>query len=74
MNEDPAEALANTEQSNPKASMPESDNGSSTANSSGHDAGEPVVEKSTGPGPPPDGGLKAWLQVVGGFLLVLNTW
>ncbi|KAL8790010.1 MAG: hypothetical protein Q9195_006559 [Heterodermia aff. obscurata] len=26
------------------------------------------------PGPPPDGGTKAWLQVLGGFLLVLNTW
>ena len=33
-----------------------------------------VAEKPAGPGPPPDGGTKAWLQVVGGFLLVLNTW
>ncbi|CAI7607462.1 unnamed protein product [Penicillium palitans] len=24
--------------------------------------------------PPPNGGLKAWLQVAGSFLLVLNTW
>lgn len=27
-----------------------------------------------GPGPPPDGGLVAWLQVVGGFFLNFNTW
>ncbi|KFY86694.1 hypothetical protein V500_07462 [Pseudogymnoascus sp. VKM F-4518 (FW-2643)] len=24
--------------------------------------------------PPPNGGLKAWLQVLGAFLIVLNTW
>ncbi|GAM33426.1 hypothetical protein TCE0_004f00309 [Talaromyces pinophilus] len=28
----------------------------------------------TGPPPPPNGGTVAWLQVVGGFLFVLNTW
>lgn len=27
-----------------------------------------------GPGPPPDRGLVAWLQVVGGFFLNFNTW
>jgi hypothetical protein len=26
------------------------------------------------PGPPPDGGLKAWLQVVMGFLVCFATW
>lgn len=26
------------------------------------------------PGPPPDGGLQAWLQAVMGHLVVLNTW
>jgi hypothetical protein len=25
-------------------------------------------------GPPPDGGLKAWLQVIAGFMLFFNTW
>ncbi|KAL4865953.1 hypothetical protein BDV12DRAFT_210775 [Aspergillus spectabilis] len=31
---------------------------------------------SASPGlpPPPNGGLQAWLQVIGGFLFVLNTW
>lgn len=24
--------------------------------------------------PPPNGGTKAWLQVLGAFLIVLNTW
>ncbi|KAK3702446.1 hypothetical protein LTR37_014912 [Vermiconidia calcicola] len=27
-----------------------------------------------GPGPPPDGGLQAWLQVLAGFCLFFNTW
>ncbi|KKA27276.1 hypothetical protein TD95_005210, partial [Thielaviopsis punctulata] len=26
------------------------------------------------PGPPPDGGLKAWLAVLGGHLIIMNTW
>ena len=30
--------------------------------------------KSNDPGPPPNGGLKAWLQVLGGFMLFFNTW
>ncbi|KAI9801590.1 MAG: hypothetical protein M1825_003269 [Sarcosagium campestre] len=47
--------------------------GSSTT-STDRQPSEPVAEKPAGPGPPPDGGTKAWLQVVGGFLLVLNTW
>jgi hypothetical protein len=25
-------------------------------------------------GPPPDGGLTAWLQVLGGYFLFFNTW
>lgn len=25
-------------------------------------------------GPPPDGGLKTWLQVVGSWVLIFNTW
>jgi hypothetical protein len=25
-------------------------------------------------GPPPNGGLKAWSQVVGAFFLMVNTW
>lgn len=28
----------------------------------------------SGPGPPPDGGLEAWLQVLGAFFLNFNTW
>ncbi|KAF2719374.1 MFS general substrate transporter [Polychaeton citri CBS 116435] len=26
------------------------------------------------PGPPPNGGLKAWMQVLGAFMLFFNTW
>lgn len=32
------------------------------------------AEKPAGPGPPPNGGLKAWLQVLGGCFFVMNTW
>lgn len=27
-----------------------------------------------GPSPPPNGGLQAWLQVLGGWMLFFNTW
>lgn len=30
--------------------------------------------KPTGPPPPPDGGLVAWLHVLGGFFLFFNSW
>lgn len=30
--------------------------------------------KDDAPGPAPDGGLVAWLQVLGGFMLFFNTW
>ena len=38
-----------------------------------------VLSKTTSrisidPGPPPDGGLRAWTQVVMGHLIVFNTW
>jgi hypothetical protein len=32
------------------------------------------VEKPAGPPPPPNGGTKAWLQVLGAFFLNFNTW
>jgi hypothetical protein len=50
------------------------------ANSAQSSEGEGEKEASPAPPPghsappPPNGGLKAWLQVVGSFLLVLNTW
>jgi len=31
-------------------------------------------EKNTEPGPPPNGGREAWLQVVGSFFLFFNCW
>ncbi|KAI5867886.1 MFS general substrate transporter [Durotheca rogersii] len=34
----------------------------------------PIPAPQGGPGPPPDGGLVAWLHVVGGFMLFFNTW
>lgn len=48
-----------------------------TAEGPVHDAGVvPVQEKAntTGYDAPPDGGLKAWLQVAGSFFLYFNTW
>lgn len=31
-------------------------------------------EKYEDPGPPPNGGAKAWLQVLGSFFLFFNSW
>ena len=33
-----------------------------------------AAEKFEDPGPPPNGGLKAWLQVLGSFFLFFNSW
>jgi hypothetical protein len=32
------------------------------------------LQKSKSPGPPPDGGAYAWLQVLGSFFLFFNSW
>ena len=45
------------------------------ANITPEEANQPsVVEKSNDPGPPPDGGLTAWVQVAGSFFLFFNSW
>jgi hypothetical protein len=37
--------------------------------------GAPVSDPdSEDPGPPPNGGFRAWLQVVGSFFLFFNCW
>jgi hypothetical protein len=33
-----------------------------------------TTEKTSDPGPPPNGGLAAWLQVLGSFFLFFNGW
>ncbi|EED17728.1 monocarboxylate transporter, putative [Talaromyces stipitatus ATCC 10500] len=38
------------------------------------DAPKSEVAKPPAPPPPPDGGLSAWLQVVGAFVIFFNTW
>ncbi|KAL2812316.1 major facilitator superfamily domain-containing protein [Aspergillus granulosus] len=54
-----------------------------TVPSSPNDGEESTLEPSPealskpppeGPSPPPNGGLSAWLQVAGGFMLFFNTW
>ena len=37
-------------------------------------AKQPANSVSKPPEPPPDGGLVAWLQVMGAFFLMFNTW
>ena len=34
----------------------------------------PTAEKDQSPGPPPNGGWYAWLQVLGSFFLFFNSW
>ena len=36
--------------------------------------GDLTREKSADPGPPPNGGFQAWLQVAGSFFLFFNAW
>lgn len=38
------------------------------------DAAPAPPPQNAGPSPPPNGGLAAWLQVLGGFMLFFNTW
>ncbi|KAL0936731.1 MFS monocarboxylate [Colletotrichum truncatum] len=33
-----------------------------------------TTRSSIGPGPPPDGGVKAWLAIFGTHLVIMNTW
>lgn len=33
-----------------------------------------IGKKASVDGPPPDGGLQAWLQVLGSFFLFFNSW
>jgi hypothetical protein len=33
-----------------------------------------TIEKASEPGPPPNGGFAAWLQVTGSFFLFFNGW
>lgn len=33
-----------------------------------------TVERTSDPGPPPNGGFAAWLQVLGSFFLFFNGW
>jgi hypothetical protein len=34
----------------------------------------PAVDQRGGIGPPPNGGAKAWIQVLGSFFLFFNSW
>lgn len=34
----------------------------------------PTTEKASIPAGPPDGGLQAWLHILGSFFLYFNTW
>ncbi|KAI0180603.1 MFS general substrate transporter [Hypoxylon sp. FL1284] len=36
--------------------------------------GPTMSDESDGPPPPPDGGVVAWLHVLGGFMLFFNSW
>jgi len=39
-----------------------------------HEIATTASPPATDPGPPPDGGINAWLQVLAGHLILINTW
>ncbi|KAK5998069.1 MFS-type transporter dbaD [Cladobotryum mycophilum] len=43
-------------------------------NDSGSEADKQPVVEAAAPPPPPNGGLQAWLQVLGAFFLFFNSW
>jgi len=45
-----------------------------TASDEGPPADTADAEAAAKPDGPPNGGLRAWLQVVGAFVLLFNTW
>lgn len=52
------------------------ESGTECQSAQAHDAkilARPPSERKD-PGPPPDGGLRAWLQVLMGHLVIINTW
>lgn len=52
----------------------ESDRSAPLDNTSDEVTKDAEPAKPTGPPPPPNGGLVAWLHVLGGFMLFFNTW
>lgn len=55
-----------------KASPPEQQPDENTRDSTPDE--KPAAPPSNAPGPPPNGGLQAWLQVLGSWMLFFNTW
>lgn len=57
------------------ASVAAADNGSSSNDTPPTSSQtSPTAEKSTTPAAPPNGGLQAWLHILGSFFLYFNTW
>ncbi|KAF2838148.1 MFS general substrate transporter [Patellaria atrata CBS 101060] len=47
---------------------------SATSNALSRVASRLTTTSIVNPGPPPDGGTKAWLQVAGAWFVIMNTW
>lgn len=63
--------ITTTTMSDASTALPEEKN---VAPSQAPLAHEEPPSKPPGPGPPPNGGTKAWLNVTGSFFLYFNTW
>ena len=60
--------------SNPNVEANEKNETASSSDNNTIVAPEPEPVKAAGPPPPPNGGLTAWLQAAGGFMIFFNTW
>lgn len=57
-----------------RASRPSADLKRTASHTLSRVASRITTHSITDPGPPPDGGVKAWTQVAMGFLVLMTTW
>lgn len=65
---------ASSHHSRPRSARPSSEFKRTASNTLTRVASRITTRSITDPGPPPDGGVKAWTQVAMGFLVLMTTW
>ena len=71
---DDSEAFKTNLSQSDTESAPPNTNHAVTPDGRGILKAEPVAPVATVPQPPPNGGLRAWIQVLGAHFLFFNSW